>query len=177
MDLEGRHVVLIGMMGVGKTTVGRLLADRLGWAFWDNDEALERETGLTAAQVQVERGQPALHELEQQLLRRALARPEPIVLAAASSVVLTPSVLEGALTVWLHLSTRAEQQQIAASGQHHRPLPADAVAALERMSAERNPQYARIADVRVEVGSGPEATCERVLEALIAHDHPNRVMP
>lgn len=168
MDPGNRHVVLIGMMGVGKTTVGRLLAERLGREFWDNDEGLTQATGLTAAGVEKERGERGLHELENRLLREALQTPEPMVLAAAASVVLDPSVLAGAVTVWLRLSVRVEEQQIAASGQHHRPLPADARATLERLAAKRASLYARIADVQVDVADGPEVTCERVLEALAA---------
>jgi shikimate kinase len=160
------HVVLIGMMGTGKTTVGRLLATRLGWAFWDNDEALRKETGRTAAEVHREQGQAALHQLEDRLLREALRGPEPAVFAAAASVVLYPSALDGALTVWLHGSARTELEHIAASGQLHRPLPADAVATLRRLDAERDSKYARMADVVVEVTAGPAETCDAVLEAL-----------
>jgi shikimate kinase len=159
-------VVLIGMMGTGKTTVGRLLATRLGRAFWDNDEALREETGRTAAEVGREQGQAALHQLEDRLLRDALRTPQPAVFAAAASVVLYPGALDGALTVWLHTSARTELDHIAASGQLHRPLPADAVATLRRLDAERDSKYARMADVVVEVAAGPAATCERVLEAL-----------
>lgn len=166
MPPPNRHIVLIGMMGVGKTTVGRLLAARLGWAFWDNDEALERDTGQTAADVERERGKAALHRLESRLLRDALQSPEPTVLAAAGSVVLDPDALTGAMTVWLRLGIRAEEKQIAASGQHHRPLPADALATLERLAAERAARYAQLADVRVNVAGGAQATCDRVLEAL-----------
>src|SRR5438046_2100382 len=54
VELGNQHVVLIGMMGAGKTTVGRLLAKRLGWGFWDNDEALQKETGHTAGEFQRE---------------------------------------------------------------------------------------------------------------------------
>jgi shikimate kinase len=166
VELGDRHIVLIGMMGAGKTTVGRLLAGKLGREFWDNDEALIRDTGLDAAQVEQRRGEDALHQLEDRLLHDALQRPEPMVLAAAGSVVLAPSVLEGARTVWLRLSVSVEQAHITASGQHHRPLPAGALTTLERLTAERASLYARIADVQVDVADGPEATCERVLEAL-----------
>jgi shikimate kinase len=171
---ENRHVVLIGGMGVGKTTVGRLLAARLGWEFWDNDEALARDTGLSAALVEQQRGEGALHQLEDRLIREALEKSEPLVLAAAASVVLDSSVLTGGVTVWLRLSVMVEEQHIAASGQHHRPLPADTLATLERLAAERAARYARIADVQVDVEGGPEATCDRVLEALEAHWRPKR---
>jgi XRE family aerobic/anaerobic benzoate catabolism transcriptional regulator len=153
-------------MGVGKSTVGRLLAARLGWSFWDNDEALEAATGKTAAQLQQERGQPALHETEDRLLREALRTRALTVFAAASSVVLNPSVLRGALVVWLRMSTAMEERNIARSGQRHRPLPVDAVAALERMSADRLALYSSVADVVVDVGNDPAATCERVFDAV-----------
>lgn len=160
------HVVLIGLMGVGKTTVGRLLAARLRWSFWDNDEALQAATGKTAAQLQRERGQAALHETEDRLLREALRTQAPTVFAAASSVVLNPSLLRGALAVWLRMSTALEERNIALSGQRHRPLPVDAAAALERMSADRLALYSSVATVVVDVGNDAPSTCERVFEAV-----------
>lgn len=166
LPMKRRHVVLIGLMGVGKTTVGRLLATRLRWSFWDNDEALEAATGNTAAQLQRERGQRALHEEEHRLLREALRTHAPTVFAAASSVVLDPSVLRGTLVVWLRMSTAMEERNIGRSGQRHRPLPADAAAVLERMSSDRVRLYGSVADVIVDVGDDPASTCERVLAAV-----------
>ena len=84
MRIPYRHLALIGMMGTGKTTVGQMLATRLGWAFWDNDEALRRATGRTAAELQRVRGQAALHEIEDSLLREALRRQTQTVFAAAA---------------------------------------------------------------------------------------------
>lgn len=162
------QLVLIGLMGVGKTTVGRLLAARLRWSFWDNDEALKAATGTTAAQLQREGGQRALHETEDRLLHDALQTKTPTVFAAAASVVLNPSLLGGALVVWLRMSPAMEERNIARSGQRHRPLPVDAAAVLERMSAERVGLYGGIADVIVDVGEDAASTCERVLEALRA---------
>jgi dephospho-CoA kinase len=72
MAIADRNVVLIGMMGSGKSTCGRLLAERLGWGFWDNDEALQEATGMTAAELQRLRGQAALHVIEHRLLRAGL---------------------------------------------------------------------------------------------------------
>jgi shikimate kinase len=169
MTAEHRHIVLIGMMGVGKTTVGRMLARRLGWGFWDNDEALAQATGQTAADVQRKRGQAGLHATENRLLRDALRTRRRTVFAAAGSVVLKPELLTGQRTVWLRSSPAREVQNIARSGQHHRPLPEDATAVLQRLSAARLPIYERVADVTVDVAAEPEVTCDRVIEAL---DHP-----
>ena len=157
------------MMGVGKTTTGRLLAKRLGWDFWDNDEALTEATGQTAAQIQQARGQAGLHAVENRLLREALGGRTPTVFAAAGSVVLKPDLLKGQLTIWLRSTLAHEEQNIARSGQHHRPLPGDAIAVLQRLSEARLPMYERLADITVDVTGDPETTCDRVIAAL---DHP-----
>jgi shikimate kinase len=166
MDIATRQVVLIGMMGSGKTTCGRLLAKRLGWGFWDCDEALREATGSTAAAVQRARGQGVLHAIEHRLVRSAVLALTDTVFAAPGSVVLRPAVLSGALTVWLRASAIQEQQNIAHSGQHHRPLPEDPIAVLQEMSAARLPAYERLADITVSVDSDPNVTCDRVLQAL-----------
>ncbi|MGN6170964.1 MAG: shikimate kinase [Solirubrobacteraceae bacterium] len=168
MEVEHGHLVLIGMMGAGKTTVGRLVAARLGWAFWDNDEALYRATSKTAAQLQTERGLEALHREENRLLRDALAAREPTVYAAAASVVLEPEALNGVPTIWLRIGAAQEELNLARSGQRHRPLPRDAAALLEQLREARAGKYARSADAIVDVASTPEATCERVIQALNA---------
>jgi shikimate kinase len=170
MTAQYRHVVMIGMMGVGKTTVGRLVAQHLGWEFWDNDQALEAATATTAGELQRMRGQAALHATENQLLREALQSPTHMVLAAAGSVVLAPELLAGQTTVWLRTSLERERANIAHSGQHHRPLPEDAIAALARLSAVRLPMYERVADITVQVAEDPQATCESVIEALRARE-------
>jgi shikimate kinase len=170
MDIAYRHVVLIGMMGSGKTTCGRLLAKRLGWGFWDCDEALQEATGSTAGEVQRTRGQAVLHAIEHRLLRHALMTRTDTVFAAAGSVVLKPSLLAGELTVWLRITVAQEEQNIASSGQHHRPLPEDPIAVLQRMSDERLPAYERLADITVDVAPDPQVTCDRVMQALRARE-------
>jgi shikimate kinase len=166
--MPGRHVVLIGMMGVGKTTVGKMLATRLGYEFWDNDVALERATGKTAAEVQELEGPDGLHWTEARLLDSALQSSIPKVIAAPGSVALIPGPLRNAVTVWLRASVQQEAENIAHSGQHHRPLPGDAEALLRGVAADRAAAYKRLADVIVDVGPGAEVTTDRVQAALRA---------
>lgn len=87
-----RHVVLIGTMGVGKTTIGRRLAERLGLRFTDSDDQLLEMVGMNAQRYAAEHGVPALHEAEVEVLMQALSRP-PSVIAAAASVADSPSAL------------------------------------------------------------------------------------
>ncbi len=162
-----RDLVLIGMMGTGKTTVGQILATRLGWGFWDNDEALQGATGQTAAELQRLRGEAVLHEVEDRLLSEALREHTQTVFAAAASVVLNPALLAGAFTVWLRAGAGWEEQNIARSGQHHRPLPEDAAAVLRQLSAVREPLYAKAANITIDVAPDAMTTCDRVMEALV----------
>lgn len=82
-----RHVVLVGLMGSGKTTVGRILAARLGWPWRDSDAEIEVATGLTVRELRDRDGVESMHDLEAAQLLHALDEPGPSVISAAASVV------------------------------------------------------------------------------------------
>jgi shikimate kinase len=82
-----RRLVLVGMMGAGKTAVGRAVAAHLGWPFLDNDELVAELAGRPADEVAATRGVGELHRLERLALERVLAHPGPLVASAAGSVV------------------------------------------------------------------------------------------
>jgi shikimate kinase len=86
-----RHVVLVGLMGSGKTTVGAIVARRLGLPFRDGDALLRAVTGHTAAALRDREGSEALHRAEARVLREALASNAPAVIAAAAAVVDDPA--------------------------------------------------------------------------------------
>ena len=166
MTTQYRHIVMIGMMGVGKSTVGRLVATRLGWGYWDNDEALERRRDRRRASCSADAARPRCTPPRTGCCARLLQSHDRTVFAAAGSVVLKPELLAGELTVWLRTSLARERENIAHSGQHHRPLPEAAMAVLQRLSAARLPMYERVADITIQVADAPEATCELVMDAL-----------
>ena len=165
-----RPIVLIGLMGSGKTSVGTALAERLGRSLWDGDVQLKELTGMTAAALGAERGIDVLHRLEVEVLALGLAhRPAPVV-GAAAAVVLDarlPSLLGQAWTVWLrvdvsHLVTRLRHDD------GHRPLLAgDLLATLREMARTRDPLYAQVADLTLDATreSIPTLT-QRIVEAL-----------
>ncbi len=167
-----RAIVLLGLMGSGKTTAGRLLARRLGRPFVDGDARLQVVTGRTAAEIGEERGIEVLHHLEVEVLARSLsARPAPVI-AAAAAVVLDPKVLSllaDAWSVWL----RADVSELAGrlQGVHdHRPLPGgDLLGMLREMARIRDPLYASVADLTVDARhTTPAAIVRRILEAMPA---------
>jgi shikimate kinase len=100
-----RRLLLIGMMGAGKTTVGRLLADELGWAYVDSDEQVEAMTGQSVRELFERGGEQAFRPLEAHALAAALAREEPAVVSVAGGAVLEPAnrslIRRAGTVVWL----------------------------------------------------------------------------
>ncbi len=160
-----RRVLLVGMMASGKTTVGELLARRLGWRYVDSDDEVEALTGRTVKQLFESGGEAAFRPLESKALSAALEGDEPVVVGVAGGAVLDPrnrALLRRAGTVvWLRarpetLARRVETDRdgarAGAPADDHRPLldhdPAGTLAELDR---RRRPLYEEVADVTVDV--------------------------
>ncbi|HEY4929160.1 MAG TPA: shikimate kinase [Acidimicrobiales bacterium] len=161
------HLVLVGMMGSGKTTVGRELAGRLGWAFLDSDAMVEASTGSTVADLFAAHGEEAFRVEESRVLAEALATPMPAVVSAAGGTVLDAgnrARLESqAMVVWL----RAEPATLAdrvGPGDGRPLLVDDPAARLSELDAVRRPLYEEVADVVVDVdGLDPSRVADRIL--------------
>jgi shikimate kinase len=167
-----RPIVLVGLMGCGKTVVGEALAERLERPVWDGDVQLERITGMTAARLGAERGLDVLHRIEVEVLARGLAhRPAPVV-GAAAAVVLDPGVpalLVPAWTVWLHVELTHLVARLQRDDGHRPLLGGDLLATLREMARVRDPLYAQVADLTLEATRAPAAVlAARIVEALPA---------
>lgn len=155
MIAPDRHVVLVGLMGVGKSTIGRMLADRLHRPLLDTDQLIESATGRTVRQIFADDGEAAFRECETQALLGALASETPAVIAAAGGVVLSAenrAALEasGAKVVWLSATPELLAQRTH-RGVHRPLLDADRLGTLQRMANEREAMYREVADVIVSV--------------------------
>lgn len=145
------HIVLLGLMGSGKTSVGAALAARLGRPHRDSDEDIEREHGRTGREIAATDGVPRLHELEANHLLTALADPRPSVISAAASTVddeVCVAALQDPLAyvVWLHGDPEILAER-ASTGDHRRD--AGDVATL---AARRDPVFTDLADTTIDVG-------------------------
>lgn len=168
--LRPTRVLLLGMMGSGKSSVGRALSERTGWPFVDNDALVERATGLTARELLRDLCEDAMRDAESEALRTGLAIPAPAIVATAAGTILRDedrrAIAGGGLVVWL----RADPSVLAARavGAAHRPwLDDDPAAWFERTIDARAPLYRSIADVEVDTGSSdPGAAADRIVERL-----------
>jgi shikimate kinase len=165
-----RHVVLVGLMGVGKSTVGRRLAKEMDRPFADVDEQVELAEGATVPRLFRERGEAAFRAAEAEVLADLVARPAALVIAAGGGVVtgeVNRRLLAGTFVVWL----RASPQFLAGrTDPAHRPLLAggDAQANLRRLLDERQALYEEVADVAVDVEPF-HAVDDRPKRALARH--------
>jgi shikimate kinase len=166
-----RAIVLVGMMGAGKTAVGRRLAKALDRPFEDADSAIEAAAGTTIANIFAEIGEPAFRIKERQIIQRLLSDGHQ-VLALGGGAFMDPDtralIRERGLSIWLRADLDVLVRRTAR--RNTRPLlaVADARAALAHLLELRSPVYAE-ADLVIDSGTGPvHVVVERVLEALAA---------
>jgi shikimate kinase len=148
-----RHVVLVGMPGAGKTSVGRRLAKELDRPFADADEQLELSAGQTIPRIFRERGEEAFRQLETETLTDLLGRSGPLVIAAGGGTVIAERnralLKDGAVVVWLQASA---EFLVGRTDPTYRPLLAEEpMGAYARLEAERSGLYAEVADALVDI--------------------------
>jgi shikimate kinase len=169
------RILLIGMMGVGKTTVGHALAARLGWPYLDNDELLARAVGKDTRAVQQQDGEAALRRAESLALTEALTVAAPVIAGVAGGVVTDATdrdrLRRGGFVVWL----RADLDTLIARVRGtDRPWLGEAPeVAMRELYAGRAPLYAEVASLIVDVaGSTPQRCAETIAVALAAAPQP-----
>jgi shikimate kinase len=160
------RVLLVGMMGSGKSTIGRLLADATGWPYADNDELVQRAHGANSRRLLAERGEDPMRIAESDALAAGLTLPAPAIVGVAAGVILSEADREalggGGIVVWLRASADALAER--AAGAEHRPwLDADPVAWMSATLAERDPLYASVADRVIDTDAMPPATAVAAL--------------
>ena len=173
--LVAMHVVLIGYRGTGKTTVGQLLADRLGNTFTDSDVEIERAAGKTIVEIFAEEGEPGFRDRETVALTRLLADSDG-VLALGGGAVLREENRQAiqaadAQVVWLTAKpeTIAARMGQDATTATRRPnlTPTGGLSEISELLGRRNPIYRQCCDYQVDTeGKTSAAVVEAILNAL-----------
>lgn len=164
-------VLLVGMMGSGKTAVGQALSSRLGWPYLDNDALLQRTSGRTAPELLAADGSEALRSAERSVLTLLLGMPGPLVAGVPGGSVLAQEDRErirgaGCTVVWLRASPGVLARRVGA-GEGRARLGADPAAALRGLAVDRDPFYAEVATVVVDADLQPAGAIAKHLAELL----------
>lgn len=169
----GRTVVLVGLMGAGKSSIGRRLAHKLQVPFVDADAEIERAAGRTIPEIFEDLGEAAFRDGERRVIRRLLTEHPPHVLATGGGAFMADDtrtlIKERALSVWLDADLDVLFERV--SRRANRPLlkTVDPKATLAELMRARSPIYAE-ADIAVRTSRAPiEVAVDAVLAALRSH--------
>jgi len=172
-------IALIGLRGAGKSTLGRMLAKKIGWKFVELNKEIEAQNGLSVAEIIALYGQEGFRRMEQAALTQLLARKELTVLATGGGIVSEPVsfdlVLSSFYTIWLKASPEEHMARVRGQGDL-RPMADDrsAMAELRNILASREPLYARASAVVDTAGLSVDAAAARLIEAVapVLQDEP-----
>ena len=170
---EVTHVVVVGLMGSGKTTIGRELAARLGWPLRDSDPEIEAVTGRTVRELRDEIGVDPMHELEARQLLDALATPGPAIVTPAASIIDVAACRAalrgpGVAVVFLAVTPAVAASRFAA-GPHRPWYGADPETFLAEQAADRYPRFRSVEPVELATDDRePAAIADLALTAIVA---------
>jgi shikimate kinase/3-dehydroquinate synthase len=176
--LGGRSIVLVGLMGAGKTAVGRRLAQALGLPFIDTDQEVEAAAACSVSEIFQRFGEPAFRDVERRVIRRLLDGSR-VVLATGGGAFMdreTRALISArGLSIWIRAPLPLLLKRVA--GRTHRPLlmSGDPVQILQGLIDLRHPIYAE-ADIVIDSRDEPvDSMAKRLTEAVLAHEPPLRV--
>lgn len=164
-----RPVVLVGMMGVGKTSIGKRLAARMGMDFVDADDEIERAAGMSIAEIFERFGEPYFRDGERRVIARLIEGTPKIIATGGGAFINDETralILERALSIWLDADVKILAERV--SRRNHRPLLTgrDPVEVLTELGKFRNPIYAT-ADIHVRSDTSPHSrTVDVILKEL-----------
>lgn len=171
--LGARSIVLVGLMGAGKTTIGRRLASRLGLPFVDADHEIERVANMPIADIFAAYGEPEFRQLEKRVLARLLTERDVMVLATGGGAFMNEEtrghILSHAVSIWLKADHETLMRRVRRRG--HRPLlkTPDPDATMQSLMDERYPVYG-LADVTVQsIDASHDKVMQDVLDRLSTH--------
>src|ERR1700759_641941 len=164
-------IALIGLRGAGKSTLGKILAKRIGWNFVELNKEIEAQNGLSVAEIIALYGQEGFRRMEQAALNQLLARKELMVLATGGGIVSEPLtfdlILSSFYTIWLKAEPEEHMGRVRRQGDL-RPMADDrsAMAELRNILVSREPLYARASAVVDTAGLSVDAAAARLVDTV-----------
>jgi XRE family aerobic/anaerobic benzoate catabolism transcriptional regulator len=164
-------IALIGLRGAGKSTLGKMLAKKIGWSFVELNKEIEAQNGLSVAEIIALYGQEGFRRMEQAALTQLLARKELMVLATGGGIVSEPLtfdlILSSFYTIWLKAEPEEHMARVRGQGDL-RPMADDrsAMAELRNILLSREPLYARASAVVDTAGLSVDAAAARLIDAV-----------
>ncbi|MBU6462173.1 MAG: helix-turn-helix transcriptional regulator [Bradyrhizobium sp.] len=174
-------IALIGLRGAGKSTLGKILAKKIGWSFVELNKEIEQQNGLSVAEIIALYGQEGFRRMEQAALGHLLARKELMVLATGGDIVSEPLtfdlILSSFYTIWLKAKPEEHMARVRRQGDL-RPMADDrsAMAELRNILASREPLYARASAMVDTAGLTVDAGAARLIDAVapVLHNEQRR---
>ena len=164
-------IALIGLRGAGKSTLGKMLAKKVGWNFVELNKEIEAQNGLSVAEIIALYGQEGFRRMEQAALTQLLARKELTVLATGGGIVSEPLtfdlILSSFYTIWLKAEPEEHMGRVRKQGDL-RPMADDrsAMAELRNILVSREPLYARASATVDTAGLSVDAAAARLIDAV-----------
>jgi XRE family aerobic/anaerobic benzoate catabolism transcriptional regulator len=164
-------IALIGLRGAGKSTLGKILAKKIGWNFVELNKEIEAQNGLSVAEIIALYGQEGFRRMEQSALNQLLARKELMVLATGGGIVSEPLtfdlILSSFYTIWLKAEPEEHMMRVRRQGDL-RPMADDrsAMAELRNILASREPLYARASATVDTAGLSVDAAAARLIDTV-----------
>lgn len=176
LALPDRSIVLVGLMGVGKTTVGRRLATLLHLPFLDADHEIEEAAGCSVSEIFARFGEPAFRDGERRVIARLLEGPRHVLATGGGAFMdarTRAAIKARGVSVWLKADVSLLMERVGRKGTRPLLQTADPRGTMERLVAERYPIYAE-ADLTVESREGPH---DRVVKAIVQALRDTGAMP
>jgi XRE family transcriptional regulator, aerobic/anaerobic benzoate catabolism transcriptional regulator len=164
-------IALIGLRGAGKSTLGKILAKKIGWNFVELNKEIEAQNGLSIAEIIALYGQEGFRRMEQSALNQLLARKELMVLATGGGIVSEPLtfdlILSSFYTIWIKADPEEHMMRVRKQGDL-RPMADDrsAMAELRNILVSREPLYSRAAAVVDTAGLSVDAAAARLIDSI-----------
>ena len=171
-----KPIALVGLMGVGKTTVGRRLAKKLDREFSDSDDAIEEASGRTVAGYFRDHGEEAFRDGEFRVIKRLLEQEKPLILATGGGAFIHPPtrklLLEKAVVIWLKGDLEVLIERVSRNDKRPLLKDVDVREKMRELMNVRHPIYAK-AHIKIKIARGPHIrTVNRVMRALKSYQEP-----